>query len=206
MFLLSTLLCLALTWIYCFCKVLNAANSLASQLLCWLCKQPTVTWGQVSVVDDLGQNLNALLLLEGHSGLGFVVPDIMKQKGLTGVSGLGLLMYWFYHSQKNSFSRVLNFVIKCQHFQWVMTFVVECQPQQSCVLKSSSCGLMQKSNLFQYNGTFDPAKQLTRDNVLVSDSNSINTVISWSKTIQCSEKTLHIHLAVLLHCVPLVRW
>ena len=57
-------------------------------------KQPIVTWGQVSFVNDLGQNLNALLLLEGHSDLGFVVPDIiMKQKGLTGVSGLGPLMY-----------------------------------------------------------------------------------------------------------------
>ena len=47
-------------------------------------KQPTVTWGQVSVEDDLGQDLNALFLLEGHNHLGLVVPDIvMKQKGLS---------------------------------------------------------------------------------------------------------------------------
>ena len=86
-----------------------------------------------------------------------------------------------------------------------MTFVVECQPQQSCVLKSSSFGLMQKSNLFQDNGTFDPAKQLTGDDVLVSDSNSINTVISWSKTIQRQEKTLRILLLALLDHTHIVN-
>ena len=48
-------------------------------------------------------------------------------------------------------------------------------------------GLLRKSNLFQDNWTFDPAKKLTRDNVVVVSDNSINVVISWSKTIQRRE-------------------
>ena len=58
-------------------------------------------------------------------------------------------------------------------------------------------GLLRKSNLFQDDGKFDPAKQLTRDSFIIV-ANSVTIQITWSKTIQRGEKTLSIKLPVMI--------
>jgi hypothetical protein len=59
-------------------------------------------------------------------------------------------------------------------------------------------GILRKSNLFLDNGAFDPEKQLTRDNFLVTNNESVTLAVSWSKTIQRKERTLYINLPVLV--------
>ena len=56
--------------------------------------QPNVTWGQVEIVVGVVQNLDVLLLQEGHSDLGFLVTGVRtKEKVLTGANGWALLAY-----------------------------------------------------------------------------------------------------------------
>ena len=66
-------------------------------------------------------------------------------------------------------------------------------------------GLLRQSNLFLDSGDYSssPDKQLSREKVIVSEGNSVQLVVAWTKTIRRQENTFYIRLPLLTESRPL---